>query len=86
MIRIGLFVLALAGIILPFKIAHLLLFEWYPPQVTGMPVPLSASIPAYLAATAIAIAVVAVCYALVKRDKEPSDKKDGLDNPEDLPY
>lgn|GEM_PF-5434803 len=86
LIRGGLFLIALIGIIAPFELANYLLSKWYPILVTGLPVPLSASIPMYATATLIACIVIVVCYKLIKHDREPTDKQDGLDDSEEVLY
>lgn len=86
LIRGGLFLLALAGTIAPFKLVQYLLAKWYPIQVTGVPAPLSVSISLYCVATVVAAIVIAVCFRLIRKDREPTDKQDGLENNEEVFY
>jgi len=86
LIRAGLFIIAIVGIIAPFKLVEMFLSERYPLEKTGLAAPLDASLPLYTIALVVACVVSFICYRLIVKDTEPTDKQDGLDNSEDLPY
>jgi hypothetical protein len=86
LIRSGLVLLAILGTVLPFLAAQKVLAKFYPAGVTGTPIPLWVSLEAYGAASITALVLLSLCFYLLKKDREPTDKADGLDEREDLPY
>lgn len=82
----GFFLFGVLGTVIPFKLAQYILKRLYSPDVTGLPVPTSISFIAYGTALAVATVAVYFSYGAIIKDREPSDRKDGLDHEEDLPY
>jgi hypothetical protein len=84
--RAGYFILALLGTVLPFITAQRIIARLYPDGVTGVPVPLWMSLTTYGTAFVVAALILYVCFKAITKDREPSDKLDGLEERENLPY
>ncbi len=85
-LRMTILLSTLIGVVGPFFAVKFALDKLYPVSVSGVPVPLSQSLPAYGAAALISILCLIMGGRYLLRDREPSDADQGLEAPEDLTY